>query len=94
VFVLGAALVCGGVTVIAGATATAGSAGRVPTRSLELSSGRGWVTTPVGRGIASVSALVQQPDGKLVAAGSSTIVGAGLNAKSGYLALAPYNPNG
>jgi uncharacterized delta-60 repeat protein len=66
----------------------------VPARFLEVSSGGGWVTTSVGPGVASVSALVQQPDGKLVAAGSGETVGAGLNVKGGYLALARYNLDG
>jgi uncharacterized delta-60 repeat protein len=93
-FVLGAVLACGVVTMIAGTTAAVGSAGRVPTRFLEVSSSGGWVTTSVGRGSASVSALIQQPDGKLVAAGSGTIMGAGLNIKRGYVALARYNLDG
>lgn len=41
-----------------------------------------------------MSALVQQPDGKLVAAGSGAIVGTGLNFKSAYFALVRYSPDG
>jgi len=82
------------VMVVAAASAALGLATRGQTRYLELRSGRGWVTTAVGRGSASVSALVQQPDGKLVAAGTGTIIGSGLKIKSVYIALARYNPDG
>jgi uncharacterized delta-60 repeat protein len=61
---------------------------------LDMSSGGGWVTTSVGPGSASVSALVQQPDGRLVAAGSGTVIGSSLNIKSEYIALARYKPDG
>jgi uncharacterized delta-60 repeat protein len=52
------------------------------------------VRTKVGPGLAVVSALVQQPDGKLVAAGDSTVAGSGLNIKRTYLAVARYNTDG
>jgi hypothetical protein len=51
------------------ASAGVGSATTVPPRDLEVISGSGKVTTSIGAGSASVSALVRQPDGKLVAAG-------------------------
>ena len=56
--------------------------------------GVGWVTTSIGRGVGSVSALVEQPDGKLVAAGSGAIMGHGFNIKGAYFALVRYNPDG
>jgi uncharacterized delta-60 repeat protein len=70
------------------------SSGAARCRSFEVRSGGGWVTTSVGPGSASVSALVQQPDGKLVAVGSGMVVGAGLNIKSAYIALARYQSDG
>jgi uncharacterized delta-60 repeat protein len=58
------------------------------------SGGNGWVTTAVGPGVGEVSALVEQPDGKLIAAGGSEVMGAGLNVKSAYLALVRYQSGG
>jgi uncharacterized delta-60 repeat protein len=49
--------------------------------------------TSIGAGSTSVSALVRQPDGKLVAAGAG-VIASGLNIKSAYFALARYNPDG
>jgi uncharacterized delta-60 repeat protein len=81
------------VAVVGAVSAAFGSATTQTPDQLEVKSGGGWVTTPIGPGGASVSALVQQPDGKLVAAGTGTIA-SGLNVKSGYLALARYNTDG
>lgn len=64
-----------------------------PSRIGQNVGGGGNVTTPVGRGSTSVSALVQEPDGKLVAVGSGAI-GSGMNVKSSYIALVRYDPNG
>jgi uncharacterized delta-60 repeat protein len=82
------------VTALAGASALTASAARVTGSRSDVGSGGGWVTTAVGPGSAAVTAVVQQPDGKLVAAGSGTVVGSGLNIKSAYFALARYNRDG
>ena len=59
--------------------------------SLDTSFGRGGkVTTAIGSGGSSASALVLQPDGKLVAAGQSSSA----SPTSGVFALARYNTNG
>src|SRR5438874_2544335 len=75
------------VAAVAGPSTPVGSATPVPTRHLERISGGGKVTTSIGPGSASISALVRQPDGKLVAAGLGLVVGSGLNIKSAYFAL-------
>ena len=78
---------------IAVAIATAGAAARVPTGAV-TGLGRGWTTTSIGPGDTSIGALLEQPDGKLVAAGTGLVMGSGLSIKREYMALVRYNPDG